>query len=148
MKTRFVALCLLTMACSQSTAPVPTDIRNARNLWEKSVFENYLFDFRQDCNCIYGGMPLTVLVINNKIESITDSNNVSIDSTDYKWFYTIDGLFDRLEALSREHTEKFDYTFDTDYGYPRSVYVDPSLQLADDEFAYTIGNLRHYGLRK
>lgn len=148
MKIRVVAFCLLAIACSQSTAPLPAEIRNARTLWEQSAFETYLFDFRQDCNCIYGGMPLTVLVINNKIESITDSNNVSIDSTEYKWFYTIDGLFDRLEALSREHPEKFDYTFDVHYGYPRSIYVDPSLQLADDEFGYTIGNLRRYAVRK
>jgi len=133
----------MALSCSQSTEPLPADINRARQLWQQSAFNTYMFDFRQDCNCLHGGRELSILVINNKIESIADtSGHTAIDSSEYKWYFTIDQLFDRLVEISRQHTEKFEYTFDADYGYPRTVFVDFSVQVADDEFSYTIGNLK------
>ena len=51
-------------------------------------------------------------------------------------FRTIPELLALARSIDPTHVASFHVEYDPRYGYPRSIYVDPSAQIADEEYGY------------
>lgn len=54
---------------------------------------------------------------------------------------TIDDVFARLENAYENNAATVDVTYDAQFGYPTSVFIDQSEMIADEEVGYTISNV-------
>ncbi len=149
--TRTTLLLLTTIliaGCSSGSGGSDTDgetdaaseLRAARQKWEKAGMENYTFRFRWQCFCIQEYVSLVELTVDGG--EVVSGRYVEGDSAlagerlaDYM---SIDRLFDFIqEAVDRDaHSIRAEYH--PDLGYPVDVYIDYDEMMADEEKGFTI----------
>ena len=56
------------------------------------------------------------------------------------YLVTIDGVFDKIQAAIDQDAAEVTVEYDPARGYPRSVFVDYSRQVADEELALQISD--------
>jgi len=144
MKTILVSFVLLIFLinCSDNSVSPANEISEARQKWESLGYDSYSFNYRQSCFCIWGGVEFKIRVNENKIADVVDiAGNVIVDTSDYKYLYTIDQLFNYLENASKQNPAQLDYSFHQQLGYPQNVFVDYNKQMVDEEFGFTVDSL-------
>jgi len=105
--------------------------------WEAYSLEDYSIIQVRTCFCADGGKKFLVTVRSGNIASVVDQSNGSALGED-RWgaFRTIPGLFTMVESIDTANVASYQFSYDPRYGYPRIVFVDPSAQIADEEYGY------------
>jgi len=111
--------------------------------WRKSNISNYQFTLQRSCECMSNvTRPVTLRVVNNRIVSAKFSNtDTNLSSDLQRNVYTIDELFKIVRAAQKEGAHFIKVQYDSNYGYPKSIFIDHSAEIADDE---TILNVRYF----
>jgi hypothetical protein len=124
-----------------------SDIVDPYARWRSYGFTDYEMLQTHNCFCAYRG-PYKVIVRANRVVSVIDpSNGLSLPREIQAWFKTVDELFAIIRTIDPGTVAAFTVEYDQLYGIP-SFFVDPSAQMADEEYGYSVTNflpLTRYG---
>jgi hypothetical protein len=105
--------------------------------WDAYAIADYSMLQARDCFCIDGGKKFLVTVKSGNITSIVDPTDGSVLARD-RWgaYKTIPDLFALVQSIDPAKVASLQVSYDARYGYPLRVFVDPSSQIADEEYGY------------
>lgn len=147
---------LILTACSVPFAPTatpqpPTPTTNPelvtlaqnRQKWDALNITHYRFKLVAGCFCSFRNrMPLAIEVKDAKILSIVDNDGKPTTEFDdiFNKYNTIERLFSTLDSALNGDADKTTVTYNTEYGYPASIYIDYIQLAADDEMSFTVSD--------
>ena len=138
-----LGLALLSSCTDLGTAPdhgLSADysgIADPATRWEAYAIEDYSLLQSRTCFCVDGGKQVLVTVRSGNISSVVDPADGSILAADRRGaFMTIPGLFALVKSIDTTKVASLQVSYDPRYGYPLRVFVDPSSQIADEEYGF------------
>src|SRR5262249_35657118 len=111
--------------------------------WASKKIKNYHFTFGRSCFCPveYAG-PVVVTVRNGAIIAIRyKDSGEPVNESWFKYFPTINQLFDQIQNKIYQKPYRLEVEYDSELGYPRSVFSDGDKNIADDEGSSGVRNL-------
>jgi hypothetical protein len=133
--TVFVLFLALT-ACADKTA-----LRENQQKWTSQNVTHYKFELTIGCNCPWRSlMPLKIEVKDGQVVSMTDKDGQPISANYANSFdkaTSIENLFAILDKAIGS-ASKVTVSYDPDYGYPKSIIIDYSKMVSDDEIGYYV----------
>jgi hypothetical protein len=150
----FVAAIVAFGACSGGTAtptstPITTPpgqveedlsrLAEARDRWQAADISHYRFVVEENCFCPQ--LQAQVEVIDGEVVAVTP-----IGETDGQLAWDvlgrpIEGWFDQAEEWIQARHDAWSVSFDTQFGYPTGMSIDPDLDVFDEEDGYTLTSL-------
>ncbi|MEZ5326644.1 MAG: DUF6174 domain-containing protein [Verrucomicrobiales bacterium] len=107
----------------------------ARQQWRSGGFDRYRYDVRWNWSFFSWYGTLTVVdrevIASEKILAFPEE----IGPLE---LLTIDGWFEKIAAARTNDAETIDVTWDSDFGFPASGFIDFSALIADEEQSWTI----------
>lgn len=138
---RFLIAALAVIAgCSSSTGTNggTSELDLNRQRWADQKLARYEFTYNRSCFCA-PITPLRVSVRDGVVVGVTViATGASISPSGIP---TVDSLFALIDRGITNHYAQMRVTYDSALGYPREIYSDGSVQIADDEITYTIRDL-------
>lgn len=132
---------LLPAACNSN---LPSEFTRNQKLWEANHLTDYNFTLQRNCFCPEDRRgPVDIQVRKNAtISIIFTESGVTANPDFFSDVDTIDELFGVLKNAHMDKAVQVDVTYDATYGYPQSIYIDVSKEIADEEQGYTVSNLQ------
>ncbi len=128
---------------SESISGDHSGIADPRARWEAYQLKSYVLEQQRMCFCIDGGESCLVYVSNGRVTDVVrKSNGQSIFRELGSLYKTADQLLDLADSLKTVVVARLVIEYDTKLGLPRYIYVDPSDQMADEEYGYVITSVR------
>lgn len=122
------------------TSPTPTATPSAgsRDRWRSAGSDDYSFTLQLQCYCpTFGDHRVTVVDDRvARVEAVGGRESRALE----RFEVTIDDLFDLIEQKDGASSVRADY--DSQYGYPTRVEVDPEPNSIDDEYTYLVSDYR------
>ncbi len=130
-------LSLTLLSCGNSGGPVGSSTLEPRSLWLKHATQTYVIEQRRACFCPgpHGFVRLTV-VDNQIVEGVTADRGDLLTIEELKGYKTVDGLFEFIDEMEGRKPAVLQVEYDPYFGYPRNVYVDLHLEMADEEIGF------------
>jgi Family of unknown function (DUF6174) len=112
-------------------------IRTAKRKWQEENIHDYVFVYREQCNCAGNADPsgTRVIVHDDKAESAVGTKT-GVPFPDGA--VTIDDLFDRVLAKTEDGADDFDVHYDKERNFIDNVTLDPDENTKDDEYGFSI----------
>tara|TARA_B100000575_G_scaffold54069_1_gene40613 strand:- start:48885 stop:49274 length:390 start_codon:yes stop_codon:yes gene_type:complete len=113
-----------------------------RELWYSLNINNYSMTQQISCYCYPEDfiMPKDIVVHSGKIISI---NGFSPEKTvGYESFLTINEIFQFFDSKLADNPDYYEVKYNTDYGFPVSIFFDMSKMIADEEIGYYITDFK------
>jgi hypothetical protein len=113
------------------------ELKAGRERWEAAGVEDYRYTIRTLCSCdpetfvveVRGGEAVSVTPVEGERELL----KASVDSLD-----NFRKLFDRVQAAIESRPDGLKVDFDREWGYPLYLWVDPTVELADEDFGWIV----------
>jgi len=140
----FASISITVTSCAE--APTTSVVRGPRATWEEAGIDSYTYQLTRSCFCPGPFGPITVTVVDGKVESVTHGRKQTPVGEDElgERPLTVDELFGYVdEATGKADDVAVDY--DPDLGYPTRISVDWYRNAIDDEMSFTAGGLRILG---
>ncbi len=103
--------------------------------WKAYGFQHYSIEQHPVCFC--GLRPANVFVKDGIIiDVIRVSDSTSLSPSERSQFKTIDELFALIKNIHPESIAIFSVSYDSMFGYPTEIWVDPDAGVADEEYGY------------
>jgi hypothetical protein len=136
-------LAVLAFACLPLDPSVAGALERGVAQWEARGPASYqLILQRGPCECLPEWLiPVRVDVRDNAIYSVTNADTGEPVPVAPFHAMTVDDLFDLVRAAIDQNADRVEVRYDRRWGYPRSIFIDYSLQGADDELSITTGDL-------
>jgi hypothetical protein len=118
----------------------PAEFEAARERWADAGLDAYAMTLQRICFCPspdYTG-PFEVVVRNGAVETVT-LDGAAVDAERGE---TVAALFDLVAEAYEQGAESIAVEYDAEWGYPTSIGIDYSTQMADEEIAYRVSDLR------
>lgn len=106
-------------------------LAEARERWAQAGPADYTYVYRAQCFCIPSAIEVTVA--GGEIQS-----HEVLEGELFGELISIDDVFAYIEDSLDQHPASIDVTYDEEFGYPRSVFVDFDEMMADEEFGYSV----------
>jgi len=137
---RLTLILILTALTACSATPSSTLAGN-RQKWESQNITHYRFNLAISCFCAFSDkMPLTIEIQDGQVVSMVDNQGQPV--TDFKetfdQYNSIEKLFATLDSAENGGADKVTVTYNAEFGYPESVYIDYIEMAADDEIGFTV----------
>ena len=124
---------------------LPNDLVENRAKWEAASSDGQSVSYTAQNSCFCPPdytRPMNITEQNGKIVDATYADTVeAVPSYIRDGLLTMSERFDQLEAAYLNDAARIDVSYDQQYGYPSSVYIDESEMIADEETHYTIKDL-------
>jgi Family of unknown function (DUF6174) len=105
--------------------------------WEAYHINDYAFLQSRTCFCVDGGRNFLVTVRSGVIVQIVDpTTGFSLEADRWGDFKTIPELFALIHSIDPATVASIQVSYDSRYGYPLRVFVDPSVMIADEEYGF------------
>jgi hypothetical protein len=150
-----LTLCLafLVVSCSdlgpeqsQQTDSIDADhstIADPRARWQAYQLRDYVLEQQRMCFCINGGETCLVYVANDKVtDAIRKSDGKSILGEFGSLYRTANQLLDLADSLNAVPVARLVVEYDSKFGFPKYIWVDPNAQIADEEYGYRTTSIR------
>ena len=137
---RLALLVTLIALAACSALPGNPSAQN-RQKWESQHITHYRINLSIGCFCVFSArMPVSVEIDNGKVLSIIDNQGKPADDLQdaVAPYAGIDKLFDEIDAAHKAGAAQVDVTYNAQYGYPETINIDQSQQVADDELSLSI----------
>ena len=133
-------LLVLGAACSSSTDD--HGLASARSRWTSHHPSSYSFTRMQFCECLAGlARPIRITVTSGQITSaVFVDDQTPVGEPIHGTLQTIDAVFDKIEDALDQSADEVTVAYDPARGYPTSVFIDYSRQIADEEFDLRISD--------
>jgi len=131
-----VVACTLASCVDQGPGPVS----DAFERWQLHGFHDYTIDQVRICYCINGGQSMRITVRADtiaRVVRVSDSTQLSASAS--KMYLTVDSLFG---VIRHSHGDSLVVAYNSDFGYPERLDVNPQLHPVDGGVLYETSNLR------
>jgi len=120
-----------------------TEFKMAKAKWEKLQFDDYVI--QENLSCFCGGLlEWSTRVINSVKDSVYYNESNLPNGQTYQMVFdgarTIDEAFDYIENFDAKSVAAFEVTYDEQFGFPKSIFIDHVKDAVDDEIAYLYSN--------
>jgi hypothetical protein len=147
---RVLSIALMSLTCTDAGTPGPdalladhSSIADPVVRWRAYALVDYSLVQSRVCFCVDGGRKYLVTVRAGKIASVADAaGEGSLGAEKWGEFKTVPDLFALVASIDTTTVASLQVTYDPRYGYPSRVYVDPSAQVADEEYGYETAIVR------
>jgi hypothetical protein len=137
------------LAAISCTSSVPRELTDNEKLWQDQELKDYDFTLERQCFCPEDWRgPVNIEVRNGTAVSVTYvSDGTDVTEGKFDEVDTIDKLFILLNNAFTgkgdfdQQADSVDVKYDKQMGYPVTLYIDVSQQMADEEQGYTVTNL-------
>jgi hypothetical protein len=110
-------------------------------LWKSYNLHDYTIDQTRQCFCINGGMKVNIVVRSDTVCSVIVLSDNSLVLSPYsKLYLPIDSLFGIIR--SRSGKDSLDITYNSVYGYPEKLDINPQQHSVDGGVLYVTSNLQ------
>lgn len=107
--------------------------------WRRSGPDAYTYTLRRNCFCIdVVRAPARVTVRDGVVVSAEGLDGSPVDGSNY---LSVDQLFDLIASAFEDEAYEVRVSYDPELGYPRSVWIDASPQIADEEQGFEASDL-------
>lgn len=140
MKTIFQSLFLLfiLIGCKEQTNE-PVSL-NPYEKWRSFNIHNYRIEQIRSCYCINGGQKMKVTVQSDTVFLVLRlSDSTLIPYPTSKQYLSIDSLFGIIQYAK---SDSLVYTFNSEYGFPDKLDINPQLHPVDGGALYETYNLQ------
>jgi hypothetical protein len=135
-KLFFLLLVSLLISCSETHEFSPL---TAAEIWKSQNIHNYTIEQIRSCFCPDGGEKMRITVVANKVVSVvrlSDSTVLTYPQSSY--YLTVDSLF---SIIQNSNSDSLVVAYDSKYGYPTKLDINPQLHPVDGGVMYTTTNL-------
>lgn len=139
-----VALALAAAACGDT--PTNPELEANRQQFSESMNDSYRFTWRKSCECsAESTAPIRITVQQGTILSaVSVETSLPVSSDTLQTLATIDGVFETIEDAYIKGAASVHVTYDPALGFPASLGIDYSLDIADDEFSLQITDVQPF----
>jgi len=116
------------------------ELAAAMLFWETKAITNYHFGILRQCECAFAE-PIVTQVSNGEVTQMKTRYGDKVYQNKTGYSLTIDDIFFLIKDGMDSNFSTVEVTYDEEYGYPKSVVLDPSDMAADDEYTLTIDYL-------
>jgi len=137
-------LAVLVPACaSDSSSNQDEDLLAHRMLWSRPGRYAYAFTWQQSCFCpTEMTRPIRITVETGQIKTaVYADDQVPVSASVMTSLLTIEGVFDLIQSAIDRHAAQIDVQYDT-IGFPKSVFIDISTRIADEERSIAISDVQ------
>jgi len=119
------------------------EFARSRARWNASAIADYEYRYQRVCECHPDEPADTIVTVREgQITAVRYSrsdyaSDVPVAPDRLSWFRTVDDLFTLIES-ARGRKALVRATFDENYGFPRTVYIDYIADLVGDEVQLTV----------
>jgi hypothetical protein len=129
---------------SGSSTPEETELQTQQAKFETNMSDSYQFDTRRSCECTSETTrEMRVTVTNGTISGafyLDDETQVSAQVLEH--VMTIEETFEEIQGAIDDDAHVIHVEYDTELGFPKSVSIDYSAQIADEELSLDIRNVQ------
>ena len=128
------------------TQPITEDfsyIADPLQRWQAYGLTDYAFEQAYACFCLVRRY-FKIYVVRGAISDVYDfAENRFLTETEIRnsRFRTVEQLFSLVDSLSANQSVYLSVEYDSRFGYPDVIFVDPSPLIADEEYIYLSQNL-------
>lgn len=120
-----------------------SSIPDPRARWQAYQLRSYVFEQQRSCFCVNGGATCLVYVSNDKVTDVVRKSDGHSLFTEFGCLYkTANQLLDLADSLKQVSVARLVIEYDEKFGFPKYIYVDPSFQIADEEYAFLTSSVR------
>lgn len=127
------------------TGNLPADFQENRQKWEQATANSNSISYttQQTCFCPQEfTRPMTVTEQNGQItNAVYADTGEAVPTNVVNSLLTVDERFDQLQQAYENNAERISVEYNSDTGFPASVFIDQSFQIADEEINYSINNI-------
>ncbi len=117
------------------------DANRAR--WRDQHVDSYTYVLTRICFCADANRPASVVVRNGQRISVTDvASGQPVVAGLAPLYLTVDELFDFIANAIDRKAAKIDVQYDATLGYPTSIAIDYSVNIADEEMSFKTAALQ------
>lgn len=116
----------------------------AKALWNKAAKNSYTLQQTRSCFCMPDSIrPISFDVVNGTIQTGSvayadaSGGKLTDEMLSRGGLYTVNAAFDYIQEAINERADNIDVEYDATTGYPKSIYVDRSHMIADEELGLT-----------
>jgi hypothetical protein len=133
-----VIITFIFIGCVEQTS-VPLSF-TPNEKWRSYNIHNYTIEQIRSCYCINGGQRMRITVRSDSIYLVMRiSDSTLIIYPDYKYYLTINSLFG---IIQNSKSDSLIVTYDSKYGYPNKLDINPQLHPLDGGVMYVTSNLQ------
>ena len=140
-----IAFALALAACTGSgtSTPEETALEAPRTTFHENMATSYTFHWRQSCECTREATDEMLITVTNGTisDAIYVQTEQPVPANIRATLLTIDGVFYKIQDAIDEDAHMITVVYDTELGFPSSVAVDYSEQIADEELSLIISNV-------
>jgi hypothetical protein len=137
------ALALTACSGSGSSTPAETELEAARTKFAQSSNDSYTFHSRRSCECTTEATREMFITVENG--SITTAiyvdDEMPVPQNLRDSLFTIESAFEEIQTAIDEDAHMIHVEYDATLGYPSSIAIDYSEQIADEELSLIISNV-------
>ncbi len=117
-----------------------SQFEESRLLWNEKGLTHYTYQFNWSCFCLPDYIaPVDIRVEQGEWISILQSESGSpVAREDWDRYESIEGLFEILKDAFDQDASHIHAEYHPEYGYPTSVFIDYSKQIADEERGFNV----------
>lgn len=108
----------------------------ARQRWRSARIARYDLDVSLGCFCWMVHPTRLTFQVRDGVSVAPDLDATIRERV--RFYESVDALFQLLEDAARRDPYRFEVTFDPDYGYPRTGFIDREWLMADDELGFSV----------
>ncbi len=133
-------LFFLISTCKNESINFPEMLTHSQ--WQALNIENYEFEQRVICFCVppAGRFHKITVESGTIVEIIDPEDNRPLPSENFVFFKTISQLLEFVESINPDSVAVFNIEYDSNFGFPSSIYVDFNQWIADEEIGYETRN--------
>ena len=111
-----------------------------RALWDVAAIHDYSMSFQRICICrVEFLIPVRITVRGDTIYEVTDlDTGAPVAEPAPGAFLTIEGVFDAIQGAIDQNAAEIDVRYNSMFGYPTDVSIDPSRSLFNDDTQFQI----------
>lgn len=143
------ALTLTVTACTTegSSGPgTPEEIalENARTTFHANMSDSYTFHSRRFCECTVEATREMLVTVTGGVvtDAIYVDDEQPVPSELRDLIFTIDEAFDEIQSAIDDNAHAITVEYDTELGFPTSIAIDYSAQIADEELSLVISDVQ------
>ena len=137
---------VLLLGCDKSPLEQSSDeLREARALWQEQGITSYQFELRYGCFCPPEVVrPVTITVINGVMTSMVyaDSGTAAPPGL-HSGRQTFEQIFAQVDTTISQKPVSLTVQYDPMRGFPATIVVDHSRQMADDEWQLRVSAFQY-----
>ena len=138
-----VFIALAATGCSDATSPTGPEAQAALNQgmarWQTLMLEDYDMQQQRTCECLPElTQPMYIRVFQNQILNLWETGSFTLVDQDlWRLFLPVDALFDEIQEAIDAEVDLLEVEYHAEFGYPMRFFMDPEVNVGDDEIRYT-----------